>query len=163
VFALAAARVPPDAPKRFKIATFERQGPTDPAKFKDDVSMEFWFEYVTLARQCYLQDRPVDMNSDPMLAAMYEWLGKIDAAIEKALANGFVYFDCSLVAKRERIALRFRGADRKQFERTLRIDSRFVRQGKPLTTTDIIDLKIAIQSMILNEGRVKWPPRATKL
>jgi len=37
-------------------------------------------------------------------------------------------------------------------KRTLRVDGRFTRHGKPLTVSEIIDLKIAVQTMIFYEA-----------
>lgn len=57
-------------------------------------STEFWFEYITAAREFYLTGRPVDANVDPMLAAMVEWLKKIETAMQKAASEGCQYFSC---------------------------------------------------------------------
>jgi hypothetical protein len=124
-----------------------------------DDHREFWFEYITAARVCYLIGRPVDANADPMLAAMIEWLKKIEIAIEKVAAEGCHYFSCRLTEKRRRIALRFAREDGRGFERTLRVDERFRRNyATPITDMEILDLKICIQSLIVYE-----PQRLSRL
>jgi hypothetical protein len=50
-----------------------------------------------------------------------------------------------------RIVLRFRHPDGRRFQRSLAIDGKFTRHGQPLSITEIIDLKIAIQTMIFYE------------
>ena len=50
-------------------------------------SSDFWYEYIPAARKLYVLARPVDANADLMLAAMHEWLKKIEMAIEKAVQN----------------------------------------------------------------------------
>jgi hypothetical protein len=137
-----------------------------------DDSLEFWFEYVTAAREFYLTGRPVDANADPMLAAMVEWLKKIEIAMQKAASEGCQYFSCDLVERRRRIALRFKGADGRGFERTVRIDERFKRYrtderrryAAPLTDTEIIDLQICIQSLIAGAPHrlSRLPPGSNK-
>jgi hypothetical protein len=52
----------------------------------------WWFEYITAAREFYLTGRSVDANVDPMLAAMVEWLKKIETAMQKAASEGYQYF-----------------------------------------------------------------------
>jgi hypothetical protein len=91
-------------------------------------STEFWFEYITAAREFYLTGRPVDPNVDPMLAAMVGCLKKIETAMQKAALEGCQYFSCRLIERRRRIALRFTGANGRGFERTVRIDERFRRR-----------------------------------
>jgi hypothetical protein len=130
-----------------------------------DSSLEFWFEYITAARGFYLTGRPVDANADPMLAAMIEWLKKIETAMQKAASEGCRSFSCRLVEGRRRIALRFVGTNGRGFERTVRIDDRFRRRhNAPLTDMEIVDLKICIQSLIAGEphrlGRL--PPESNK-
>jgi hypothetical protein len=93
----------------------------------------------------------VDPNADPMLAAIIEWLKKIEIAIEKAAADGCHYFSCHLIDKGSRIVLRFRRADGSGFKRTLRVDPCFERRGKPLTISEVVDLKICLQSLIIQE------------
>jgi hypothetical protein len=120
---------------------------------------EFWFEYITATREWYLMGSPADPNADPMLAAMCEWLKKIEIVMQKAAAEGCDYFSCRLVEKRRRIALRFARGDGRGFERTLSVDGRFRRRhGKPLTDMEILDLKICIQTLIINE-----PQRLSRL
>lgn len=122
--------------------------------------MEFWLEYTFTARRSFTIGRPAD--GDPLLAAFYDWFRKIDAAIARAEAEGFCYFDCGLVdrGKRiKRIALRFRKIDGQRFVRTLAVDEKISHHGKQPRLTEIIDLQIGIQSFIVGEGRVKLDPK----
>jgi hypothetical protein len=120
----------------------------------------FWVEYVSTARKAYRIQRPVDPNADPMLAAIYDWFRKIDAATAKAVAEGYIYFHCSWSASRHRILLRFRHEDGPRFQRTLPVDSRFQRWNGPPLRHDVVEIKIAIQSMIVWERRVQPDPKA---
>jgi hypothetical protein len=115
-------------------------------------SSTFWLEYVGAMRKAYGLHPPVDPAVDPMWVAIDDWYRIIDAAVAKAVAEGFVYFECGFMSSRRRIALRFRHPDGRRFQRTLAVDERFMRHGKPLSITEIIDLKIAIQTMIFYES-----------
>ena len=68
-------------------------------------SIEFWLEYITAAREFYLTGRPVDADTDPMLAAMVYWLKKIETAMQKAASEERRNFSCRLAEKPRRIAL----------------------------------------------------------
>lgn len=117
-------------------------------------SLEFWFQYVAEARAIYLTGKPVDSNPDPMLAPMVAWLKTIEMAMRKAAAEGRLHFSCRLLERPQRLAFRFMDASRHGFERTIRIDDRFRnRVGAPLTVSEIIDLKICIQSLIASQPR----------
>ena len=67
-----------------------------------------------------------------MLAPMVAWLKKIEMAMQKAAAEGCLYFTCSLVERHQRLSFRFMNASRRVFERTIRVDDR-ARGGAPLT------------------------------
>jgi len=120
--------------------------------------MDFWIEYPFTARKSFLAGRPAD--DDPLLGAFYDWFRKIDAAIARAEAEDYCYFQCGLVDRDKRIALRFRKIDGQCFVRTLAVDAAISHHGRQLGPSEIIDLKIGIQSFILSEGRVKPDPKA---
>ena len=120
--------------------------------------MEFWIEYIFVARKSFTVGRPAD--GDPMLSAFYDWFRKIDAAIARAEADGFCYFRCGLLDRGKRIALRFRKIDGQRFVRTLAINEQISRDGRQPGPSEINDLQIGIQSFILGEGRVKPDPKA---
>jgi hypothetical protein len=113
-----------------------------------DSSGAFWPEYVYATRKAHGVQPSVDQSFDPMRVAIDGWYRTIDAATAKAVAEGFTHFKCSLIKSRRRIALRFRHPDGRRFLRTLPIEGRFSRHGRPLTLDEIIDLKVAIQTMI---------------
>jgi hypothetical protein len=113
--------------------------------------MPNWLEYVEATHKAHGVHPPVDPAIDPMWVAMDDWFRTIDAATAKAVAEGFIYFTCGLMKRRYRIVLYFRHPDGRRFQRTLAIDGRFTRHGKPLTLSEIIDLKVAIQTMIFYE------------
>lgn len=118
-------------------------------------SPDFWSEYLAIAREAYLSRRPVDAGDDPTLAATYEWLKKIDDALAKARSDGCTSFSCGLVGKNQRIRLRFLRPDGYGFQRTLRIDGRFVRRGKRISLSETVDLKVALQSWIVSHAGLK--------
>jgi len=127
------------------------------------MSFEFWDEYISLARKSYLTDRPA--GPDPMLNAFYGWFGKIEMAIDKAMSGRFQYFSCHLLDKDRRIALRFHRTDGGRFQRTLLIDDRIQRLGKRIDLGEIVDLKICLQSIVMNNPqsltRSPLPPGPT--
>src|SRR6516225_7190300 len=108
----------------------------------------FWLEYLVAARKAYRMARTVDPNADPMLGATYDWFTKIDAATTDALADGYMYFSCRLTKDRQRLILEFWSDDNRRCQRSLRVDSRFQRPNAPPLHNDILELKIALQSMI---------------
>jgi hypothetical protein len=114
-------------------------------------STEYWFDNIAAAHELYVRGEPVKSNAEPMLAAIVAWLEKIDAAMQKAKSEGCQYFSCRLAERPARIVLRFEGADRRGFERAVHIDERFRRHDVLLTDSEIIDLKICIQSLIASE------------
>jgi hypothetical protein len=60
----------------------------------EDNSLRFWMEVVTATRKAYGHHPPVDPAVGPMWAAIDDWYRIIDAAIAKAVAEGFIYFEC---------------------------------------------------------------------
>lgn len=120
--------------------------------------LDFWIEYTFAARKSFTVDRLAD--GDPLLSAFYDWFRKIDAATARAEAEGFCYFSCGRVDRGKRIALRFRKVDGQCFVRTLAINAKVSRDGSPLKLSEILDIQIGIQSLIVGEGRVKPDPKA---
>jgi hypothetical protein len=118
----------------------------------EDNSLQFWAEVIKATRKAYGDHPLVDPAVDPMWAGIDDWYRIIDAAMAKAVAEGFTYFTCDWQKSRRHIVLLFRHPDGRRFQRALRVDARFNRNGRPpLTVTEIINLKIAIQTMIFYE------------
>jgi hypothetical protein len=105
---------------------------------------------------------PNSRGADPMRCAVEEWFAKIDKSVAEAKAQACIYFDCRMVSDKKcrRIALVFADRKGKSFRRTLKCDERFQRHGSPLSRGELVDLKIAVQSMIINEGQVVMDPKA---
>src|SRR5208283_878538 len=124
---------------------------------RDRAALAFWREYVAAARTGYGSEFD---HSDAMRAAINEWFGKIDQAIAEANATGCVFFKCVAPKKKpENVRLLFSDGKGRTFRRTLKIDDRFRRHGTPLDFHDFSNLKIVVQSMILNEGKVRLDPK----
>jgi hypothetical protein len=117
----------------------------------------FWVEYLTAARAGF--GLPFD-EADQMRVAINEWFRKIDQAVREANASGCTYFRCRQSYENcETLTLLFSNGKDRTFRRTPKIDDRFQRHGNPLSRGETIDLKIALQSMILNEGKVRAAPK----
>jgi hypothetical protein len=119
-----------------------------------DDDLNFWTEYISLARQGYLASIAFDRSGDPLRTALDEWFQKIDEAMAEAGRRGF-----------ERISVRWRfgrghpelvwtfsdgrtGGQR--FQRSMRLDGRF-KCRHLLSKGQMVDFKVALQSLILNE------------
>ena len=117
--------------------------------------MDFWLDLPFTARKSFLAGRPAD--GDPLLTAFYDWFRKIDAATAKAEAEGFCYFSFTLVDRGERIAVRFYKDDGKSFVRTLAITANISHNGSEIKPTEIVDIIVALQTILAHEGRVRFP------
>jgi len=124
---------------------------------RDRASRAFWIEYVTAARAGSL---PSPDDGDQMRVAMDEWFSKIDQAVAQAMASGCVFFNCKQSSKEfGKIRLLFSDGKGRAVRRTLKIDARFHRNGALLEFHDFSNLKIVVQSMIINEGKVRPDPK----
>jgi len=124
---------------------------------RDRVAMTFWREYVAAARTGYGSEFD---HSDEMRVAINEWFAKIDEAVGEANATGCVFFKCTSSRREpQKVKLLFSDGKGRTFRRTLKIDDRFRRPGTPPDFHDFSNLKIAVQSMILNEGKVRLDPK----
>src|SRR4051794_9602899 len=119
----------------------------------------FWHEYMETAEKFYRLGH-LAPSTDPMLAAMCDCFRKIDAALTKAVVERCTLFDCRLLSHDTRIAIRFRSEDGRQFQRTFGFDASVTRQGRPLTKSDIVDIKVYMQSVFLGDSRIQPDPKA---
>jgi|ERR1019366_940902 hypothetical protein len=124
---------------------------------RDHAAREFWQEYVRTARAGF--DLEFD-HSDEMRVAITELFGKIDQATSDANASGCLFFKCTSPRKQpQKVTLLFSDGKGKTLRHTLKIDTRFHRGGSPLNSHDFSELKIAVQSLIIDEGKVRPDPK----
>jgi hypothetical protein len=85
---------------------------------------------------------------------MDDWFRTLDAATTKAVGEGFIYLSCRFMEPRRRLVLYFCHPDGRRFQRTLvlPIDERFTRDGRPLTISEIIDLKVLRDPLLARAG-----------
>jgi len=124
---------------------------------RDRQAGDFWPDYIYGARDGSEVARRVPKE---MKAALTEVFRKIDDAVAKAVQTGYVFFRYrSAYEHPELTTLIFSDGHGKQFQRTLRIDERFTINGEALHFHDYWWLRVALTSVIVNEGKVRRDPR----
>ena len=126
-------------------------------KRREKAAADFWSDYIYSVREGLeiRQDVPEIMH-----AALKDVFRKMDDAVEKAVETGYLFFRYRSAHEHpELVTLIFSNDQRKQFQRTLRIDDRFTMQGQPLHFQDYWWISIALTSVIVNEGKVRRDPR----
>jgi hypothetical protein len=120
---------------------------------------EFWFEYVPCAREMFLNGAPVDCEADPLLAIFYDIFGVIDASIADALQKGYTQFTPTTRTNRDKtkcMVLVFSGGPLPAMRRQVPFQQERINALRPgFRVSDFLDLKIVLQSMIVNEGKIK--------
>ncbi len=99
-----------------------------------------------------------------MRCAVEEWFAKADKSVAEAKAQGCIYFDCRRFSgkKGRRIGLVFADGKGKKLQRTLIISATgdFNGTGSLCQWEKLLDLKMALQSLIIKEGLVVMDRKA---
>ena len=120
---------------------------------------EFWYEYVPCAREMFINAAPVDRAADPLLAIFYDIFGVIDACVAEALQQGYTHFTPTTRTNRDktkRMVLVFSGGPLPAMSRQVPFQQERINALRPqFRVSEFVDLKIVLQSMIANEGKIK--------